>query len=468
MIFLVILLIALSVFVSIEYGWRGALFYTIGIGFCQDPIRKLAEGSTYYGGIAFACFIITFLALKNASRLWNIPYLFWTNKNLITLLPLFLYFIGFQAIRSFIRLGDIRLSIVGLLFYTLPLLSLWVGFHLGKNQDLLRNFLKVYVICCSICAISVLLDAQGIQNPLFLEVGQGLEITGFGEGGASAQGSSGLWRTSEIAGWHLAAGTCFSFILGMTTQKSLQQNAWFLLSLGLGFLTHTTGRRKMLGIIIIFISLFLIYYTLGSQKSNLFRIGSSMVLVFILAISSFGLIFNEASIDNLERFEERSASLTLESSQERFSSGISRTQKAIQIAGPFGFGVGVGTNTGNTGISKDSLGQRSLGYVSEGGGGRIVVELGYLGALLFLYFVLQLGILYYRNFRLGIVFLPPDTINLMTGLLIFVIANALSFFQASQVYSDPYILIILGLCFGTYLSIPVAASQFQRKHIIHT
>lgn len=468
MLLFVILLIATSILVSIEYGWRGALFYTIVVGFCQDPMRKLADGSTYYGGIALACFIITFLALKNANRLWNAPYLFWTNKNLITFLPLFLYFISFQALMSFIRVGDIRLSGIGLVFYILPLISLWVGFHLGKNQDLLRNFLKVYVICCSICALSVLLDAQGVQNPLFQEVGKGLEITGFGEGGASAQGTSGLWRTSEIAGWHLAAGSCFSFILGITSQKSLQQNAWFFLSLGLGFLTHTTGRRKMLGIIIVFISLFLLYYTFGSQRSKVFKVGSSLLLVFLLSTSSFGLIFDESSSGNLERFEDRSAGLTLESSKERFISGISRTQRAIEIAGPLGFGVGVASNTGNTGISSNSLRQRSLGYVSEGGGGRIVVELGYIGALLFVYFVVQLGILYYRNFRLGIAFLPPETINLMTGLLIFVVTNAISFFQASQVYSDPFILIILGLSFGTYLSIPIVAAQSQRAIAVYT
>jgi hypothetical protein len=98
----------------------------------------------------------------------------------------------------------------------------------------------------------------------------------------------------------------------------------------------------------------------------------------------------------------------------------------------------------------------------EGGGGRIVAELGFLGALLFLYFIVQLGILYYRNFQLGITFLPPDYINLITGLLIFVVANAVSFFQASQVYSDLFILIIIGLCFGTYLAIPLAAAQFQK------
>ena len=182
MILFAILLIATAILISTEFGWRGALFYTVVIGFLQDPIRKVAEGSTYYGGLAFACFLITFLALKNVNRYWYATYLFWTNQKLLTLLPIFYYLIGFQALNSFARIGDVRLSIIGMLFYTLPLLALWVGFHLGKNQTLLREFLRVYVVCCSLCAVSVLLDAQGVQNPLFNEVGKGLGITGIGEG----------------------------------------------------------------------------------------------------------------------------------------------------------------------------------------------------------------------------------------------------------------------------------------------
>jgi hypothetical protein len=132
----------------------------------------------------------------------------------------------------------------------------------------------------------VLLDAQGVQNPLFKEVGQGLLITGLGEGGTAVQGSSGLWRTSEIAGWHLAAGACFSFILGMTSKNSFHQNIWFFLTIGLTFLTNTTGRRKALGIVIVFISLFLLYYSFSSQKNNVFRIVSSIFLVIIISLSS--------------------------------------------------------------------------------------------------------------------------------------------------------------------------------------
>jgi hypothetical protein len=455
MILFAIILIATAFLVSTEYGWRGALLYTVAVGFLQDPIRKIAEGSTYYGGLAFACFLITFIALKNVNRYWYATYLFWTNQKLITLLPIFYYLIGFQALNSFARIGDIRLSIIGMLFYTLPLLALWVGFHLGKNQQLLREFLTVYVVFCSLCAISVLLDAQGVQNPLFNEVGKGLDITGIGEG------NSGLWRTSEIAGWHLAAGACFSFILGMTSKNSFNQNTWFFLTIGLTFLTTTTGRRKALGIVIVFIALFLLYYSFSSQKSKIFRIVSSIFLVIILSVSSYGLIFNESSQQDLGKYEERTATLTLDESQNRFNSGIQRLMRGIEIAGPFGFGVGAGTNTGNTGISTSSLGQQSLGYVAEGGGGRIVAELGYLGAIFFLYIIIQLSLLYYRNFKLGLVEVPPDQFNILVGLLFFVIANAVSFFQAAQLYSDLFVLIILGISFGCFLAVPILASQFN-------
>ena len=456
MIPIIIVVILAAIVISIEYGWRGALFYTVAVGFLQDPIRKAAEGSTYYGGLAFVCFLITFLTLRNANKIRYATYLFWTNQKLITILPIFYYLIGFQALNSFARVGDIRLSAIGILFYILPILALLVGFHLGKNQTLLREFLKVYVLCCSIFALTVLLDAQGIKNPLFDEVGAGLGITHIG------QGNSGLWRTSEIAGWHLAAGACFSFILGITSKNSFHQNIYFFLTIGFTFLTHTTGRRKALGIVIVFIALFLLYYSTSSQKSKVFKIASSLLLVIVLALSSYGLIFDETSMESLEKYEERTATLTLDETQNRFNSGIQRLLRGIEIAGPFGFGVGAGTNTGDTGISSSALGQRSLGYVAEGGGGRIVAELGYLGSLFFIYVLLQVGILYYKNFKMGLSFLPSDIFNVLVGLLIFVIANMVSFFQAAQLYSDLFVLIIIGISFGCFLAVPMLSTENNR------
>jgi hypothetical protein len=474
MVLVAFMLIAIAVFVASEYGWKGALFYTMAVGFLQDPIRKLATtsanttGSTYYGGLAFGCFLITFIALKNVHRIWYLTYIFWTNKKLSSLLTIFLYLLGLQALNSFARTsGDFRLPIVGFLFYTLPLLSLWVGFHLGLNHSLLKNILKFYIICCSVVAMSVYLDSIGVKNPLFDEVGKGLTITGLGEGGTAIQGSSGLWRTSEIAAWHLATGACFAFILGMISKSNIQQNGWFLLSLGLTFLANTTGRRKALALIIVFVALFLLYYSVSSQKSRLVRTLTSVLLVLILSISSFGLIFDEENQQTLARYETRTKTLTVDASQERLISGVDRVRRAIEIAGLFGCGVGAGTNTGDTGIKNTSCG--GIGYAAEAGGGRIVAELGLIGTLFFLYLVFQVGVLYYRNYMIGISEIPSNNFNILVGLLLFVIANIISFFQAGQLYSDLFVLIIIGMSFGTFLAIPLLAAEFHRsKTLKHT
>jgi hypothetical protein len=469
MIFLIIALIAGAFFVSVEYGWRGGLFYTLSVGFLQDPIRKLvllgssnSTGTTYYGGIAFACFIITFIALRNTSQFWYTSYIFWTNKKLRSLMIIFIYLLGLQTLNSLARSsGDFRVPVIGLLFYTIPLLALWVGFHLGNNMQFLKNVIGFYILCCSIVAITVLLDSLGIQNPLFNEVGKGLLITGLGEGGTAVSGSSGLWRTSEIAGWHLAAGACFSFILGMTSSSNRQQNGWFLLSLGLTYLANTTGRRKALGLIIVFVSLFLLYYSFSSQKGRLFRTVSSIFLVLLISIGSFGLIFNDDTQESLEKFENRTKTLSLELSQERFTSGIDRVRRGIEIGGPFGCGVGVGTNTGDTGINRTVCGESGLGYATEAGGGRIVTELGIVGTIFFLYLIFEVGVLYYKNYQIGISEIPADNFNILVGLLMFVVANLVSFFQAGQVYSDLYILMLIGIFSGTFLAVPLLAAKFH-------
>jgi hypothetical protein len=51
--------------------------------------------------------------------------------------------------------------------------------------------------------------------------------------------------------------------------------------------------------------------------------------------------------------------------------------------------------------------------------------------------------------------LPSEEIALLMGCLSFGLANLFFFFSAAQLYSDPFILVILGICIGPILSIPV-------------
>ncbi|MFN7631986.1 MAG: hypothetical protein ACK5Q7_01925 [Cyanobacteriota bacterium] len=455
MIILITLLALLLIYLVSEYQWRGALIFTIIVGFMQDPIRKASEiDSSYFGVLSLVCFLVTFILLKSKFRYWNLGLICWSNPGIVTLMPVFVYILAFQALNSFGRFGDLRLTLVGILFYTLPLIAFWVGFHIGCDNKLLRTFILVYVSICSLWALSILFSLSGFESSLLKEVGGGIEITGIGAG------QSGFWRTSEIAGWHLAAGACFSFILGMTESKDLQRYMYFFLSTGLTFLTVTTGRRKALGMVIVFISMYLLYYTLSSKGNRLFRALSSLGLITLLTLSSYGFIFNERFQANLTPYFNRSATLTTEESQERLSvQGIGALVRGFEIGGLFGFGVGSGSNSGSTGIGAARSGVQSLAFVSEGGGGRVIVELGALGAAFLLYLFINIGVLYFRNYRIAKIYLSNTECEILTGLVIFTVVNIISFFSASQLYSDPFVLIIIGLSCGTFLAVPYLASK---------
>jgi hypothetical protein len=450
MILILILLLVLSFFlVAEQYKWKGAVLFTILAGFIQDPLRKLSGiDSSYYAAISLVFFILTFLILKSKFKDWDLELICWPNPIVITLLPVFFYLLILQGLNSFARFNDIRLTTVGILFYLLPLVSLWVGYRIACDLRFLKVVLIFYVILCTISAITIFISILGFESNLLMEVGTGIEITGTG------QGYSGIWRTSEIAGWHLAAGASFSFILGMSESKGIKQTICFFITCILTFLTITTGRRKSLGLIIIFLSFYFLYYSLTGKSNKFTKALGSLACVLVVSLSSYGLIFNSDIQATLEPFFDRSSTLTVEESRDRLRvQGIGAIVRGLEIAGPLGFGVGVGSNTGTTDIGTGRTGIQSLSYVSEGGGGRLIVELGGMGIAFFSVFLIQILILYLKIFALSrhVGVLGADVIS---GLAIFTFANAVTFLSASQLYSDPFILIVLGLCSGAILAIP--------------
>jgi hypothetical protein len=446
--FLLFLLFSFILAVS-EYGWQGAITFTIFAGFIQDPLRK-ASGidSSYFAGISLIAFILTFFILKSKFSEWDLELICWPNPLIVSLIPILSYFLLLQGLNSFARFGDIRLTSVGILFYIVPLISLWMGFRTACDMKFLKRILVLYVILCTLTAISILLGLAGVESDLLKEVGTGINITGTG------QGFSGLWRTSEIAGWHLAAGSSFAIILGMAESKGLKQFIYFLASIILAFLTISTGRRKALGLVIIFMALYIFYYTVFTRKERTVRAIGIFISVLMIFLGSYGLILNPDIQQTLEPFYNRSTTLTIEESQNRLQvQGIGAIIRGIEIAGPLGYGVGVGTNTGTTDIGSQRQNIISAGYVSEGGGGRLILELGSIGVIFFLFFIVQVLILYFRIFLLTTRFLVPDP-DILLGLALFAFANIVTFLSASQLYSDPFILIIIGLTSGAVLVIP--------------
>lgn len=459
MVLLFLSLVLLFLFICNEYGWKGGLCFTLLVGFIQDPARKIAAvDSSYYSGVVIVFFLATFYILKNSRREWDLKYICWTNPRLLSGITLVGYYLVFQLLNSYSRFGDLRLVIVGTFFYLIPLCAVWVGYQVGKDQKYLRLFLTFYVLGAALWGLSVLMSVQGVESDLFKEVGLGLDITRFG------RGNSGLWRTSEIAGWHLAAGACLAFILGMSSKKTVTQALWFVLSVGMTLLSTTTGRRKAIGIIIAFVSLYLLYYVLTSKQNNIFRAFTTFSLIGLLLFGAFGIFSPEKT--NLEdradfsRYSERASSLTLDAITERLQvQGLGAFLRGVEISGPFGFGLGAGANAGDTGIGNERQRIRSLSYVTEGGGGRIVAENGYVGVALGLYIFANVIELSYKNFKLGKTMMESDTFLVFFGLILFLSVNLATFFAAGQLYSDVFVLMILGVSFGAFTALPVVIAK---------
>ena len=449
MIYLLVLLIIAFALIASEYNWKGAVIFTIFTGFVQDPIRKGSGiDSSYFAAISLVFFVLTFLILRSKFRRWDLELICWPNPAVMSLLPAFIYLLLLQGLNSFARFNDIRLTVVGILFYLTPLFALWVGYRIACDLRFMKRVLSVYVFLCLLTAVSIFISMTGYESNLLKEVGTGIEITGTGHG------FSGLWRTSEIAGWHLAAGASFAFILGMTDSKGVNQALYFLASCTLAFLTITTGRRKALGLFIIFLALYLLYYALTIKGNKFGKAIGSLVCVLAISLSSYGLVFNSEIQTTLAPFFDRSTTLTVEESQDRFrAQGIGAILRGFQVAGPLGYGVGVGSNTGTTGIGELRGSIQSIGYISEGGGGRLIIELGGLGIILFGFLILQAIILYVRIF-----FISRQLVNIgadiLAGLALFTVANIFTFLSASQLYSDPFVLIIVGISSGSILAVP--------------
>jgi hypothetical protein len=240
----------------------------------------------------------------------------------------------------------------------------------------------------------------------------------------------------------------------MTESKTFQQALYFTLSLSLSFLTVTTGRRKSLGLVIIFVTLFLLYYGLNSKGNKVTRAILSIGSVFIISLSMYGLIFSAETQTILEPFFDRSSTLTVEETQDRFQvQGIGAFLRGAQVAGPVGFGLGVGSNSGNTGIGESRQEISSISYISEGGAGRLIIELGVIGLAFLLYLLIQVIILYIKNYFLSrqLLYMGSD---FLVGLALFSLSNLVTFISASQLYSDPFVLIMIGICLGSFLAIP--------------
>jgi hypothetical protein len=453
---LLALLLGALALVLLSGDWRSGLFLTVVIGFAQDPIRKLTPGQPgLYVGLALIAFVGSALVLyqRRGSRL-ELPLMFASNPGLIAWVTPLSLLLVFQAVNGLLRWGLPIRVLIGAGFYLAPLLGLWVGFQLGRDQRLLRRLLLLYLAGAALFAVTTLLHYRGINLELFKAVGPGMII--HFRYGFYTTGAIGLWRSSEIAAMHLTIAACLAVIFAFSGSTGTPRIRWLALAASLAVISLFTGRRKAIVQFVVFLGLFVLLLNRYGSSSNRRQLIGAVMIAAGLASVIFVLDPSEFLGDDFGEYTDRAATAPGDL-WERFNVlGVRAFQRGLEISNGIGLGVGTLAQTGASGVV--SVRGQSFAYVGESGIGKVVAELGIPGLIVLPGIAWGLIQAMWRNLPL-MRLLPPQTAVFEIGLLAFALSNLPFFSSAAGVYGDPFILILCSISLGSILAMPLLARQ---------
>jgi len=454
-------LIAIGLMVCLA-NWRLGVFLTLTVGFLQDPLRKIITDQPVWMQLGVGLF---FLAAFGGCtmRFSGFKLSHVTRQHPLIARPLWAFIIlsiVYLGI-TLVRYASIRLVGIGAFSYLFPMLALMLGFYFARKPALVQRYLLLHAVFTAIMGLGIYLDYFGVHSPLFEQVGQGIVLYG---GSGSMKTYCGLFRASEIAGWHLGASICFLSVVAISSRRTSVRALAPIIILALAGAAVLTGRRKVLMLVMLyatFLGFALIYFRAKMRHGYAF-----VLLVGGLAASlATGRFFQiDPQRDDYQFYLDRSGTVMRDSPDRLRMLGIGSVYWSIQSNGFFGMGAGVaGQGSQYVGGTADV----NIG-AAEGGIGRIATEFGVPG----LFVVTWLFIAIYREgWRLTRQLAAGKDMSSSTVvcLMAFLAANIPVFIVASQAYGDPFIIFTLSVSAGFVagLSRPVllGGRQVARKPI---
>ncbi len=435
--------------------WRGGVLYSVVVGFLQDPLRKITPNQPgLYVALVLVSIGLSGLVLYGRRGSLQLRWLVGGDRQLLTLIPWALALLAIQAANGLLRFGSPLLTGIGVAFYIAPLIGLWLGFQFAQRSAALPRLLRLHVLLAAVFGLTVWLSFQGtLSGELVREVGPGVQIN-LPQLGVMIQGFSGLWRSSEIAAWHLGAAACFLIILGVSSRQPLLLALAALLAATLLAVSLLTGRRKVLTLVAGFSALYglLVAPRSRPQQRGDLLVGGLLAVTLVMLFAALGLDTPEPGSGVYGAFVERAGTVWGDIDDRIQQLGVGSLLAGLQASGGLGLGAGaVAQGAGTLGL--EGAGQ-SVSYAAEGGLGKLVIELGVAGLVLALLLGVGLIRIFARILR-ALRSAPAGFAFFHLGLLAFVVANLPLFLVASQVYGDPFVLILLGICAGGVLAVPV-------------
>jgi len=429
-------------------GARHALPLILLIGFSQDMVRKVTPGEPIIFivtvGVLFGSILLGIWARRGFIDSMA-PFLSWTDSIREPLLVFVLILIG-QLIYSIARYNNVVVAFIGLTTYLAPFLAVIVGYFLANSVESIRTFLKLYVVCGTVVAVSVVAEFMGVESAVLKEVGKGLVIY---DQGTVLRSHAGILRSGEVAAWHIAATACLIMTLSVTSTKQRSILIPLVLVALLILVITLTGRRKMVMLTVLFLagySLALLYYRKTLNARYFFG--------FMLIGSVFWLGLELLSLDGYSRslrdYIARGSSVFGDATGRFVQLGINPIQWAFNRVGILGGGLGIASQ-GNYLFNVAKV----AGGSGEGGLGKIMVELGLQGLVCVVWLGFALARHVDKSIRLSLRTREESRLfPLILSFAVLLFANAVTFSVATQVYGDIFILLLLGLFGGFIFAVP--------------
>lgn len=443
--FLLVLFAAVGVMLALG-NWRLGLPFCILVGLLQDPIRKITTGTPAYLQLTFLPIMLAMLVS-----------LFQTQRPILTIRRDFprlfaaaTFFVCCLLTSTIITLSyglqALPLALLGLFSYGGTLPAMLLGYcYLRRDYDELERPITYFAICSSVLLTGVFLQYYSVDlgMPLLGAIDPTAGIRRWYSQSDWVIMLSGFHRTGEVMGWH--AATTFIMTIFLGCRRPSRAPIWLIPAAGSLICVLLSARRKMLLIIVCFLVGF-IYFSY--RKRN--RV---VMYVFTAAIVLLPFLIAFVPDEYLQ-----TATTTVTSASGRIGTAWGGSTWLPSIVGPFGYGVGTKTQ------GMQHLGLAVETPLAEGGLDKVLIELGFIGAIAFVIVGITL-------FRESIhVYQLARSARLegmgVSAVFAFIYSQIVTFFTAFQVFGDPLIIFCIGFCIGLMLGGKRLAFRRQRAEAI--
>lgn len=429
------------------FDWRRGLLLCLVVGFLQDPLRKITPGRpvafVVLVGVVFVGCALGFLLRRGAAGLRDF---FAWHPGLRAPIALFAFVVALQSVATVLRTGNPILAGIGVLSYASPLVALVLGHSFARTARDIGRWQKVYLAGALAVGATLLLAFQGVRSPLFESIGSDLV---YGRGGGIRM-VSGLMRSSELAAWHVSTAACLVVIWAIAHRKARTTWIGSALTLVLLLAVIVTGRRKTLGMILIF--LVVLSFLLSRWRRGATKLARVLFALGLTAGSLVLLRSGEGFETRWDPYFERSYSVVLDAPERLWQMTYLTLKHTVARNGFLGSGAG----TGAQGSQYFGGGVRLVGGSAEGGLGRITAELGLPGLAVVLWLAFAILVRLWRLARRLPEAAPQHAVRFL-GLLSLLPANGIVFLTAHQTFGDPFVLIVVGFVASSALAYPQVA-----------